>query len=130
MCVCLHVYMCVFVCMSFCMCESVCVLMCVCVCLLLSSKLYVQWCRLVNSERQYVSTLRGVEEHFLPQLEGPDVPGALRGQSQALFSNWSSLCTFHTQYLLPAMEGALTQTLQQQDCFIKYVSRDAGFVTL
>ncbi|XP_076144890.1 rho guanine nucleotide exchange factor 40 isoform X1 [Alosa pseudoharengus] len=84
------------------------------------SKLYMQWCRLVNSERQYVSTLRGVEEHFLPQLEGPDAPAALRGQAPALFSNWSSLCAFHTQYLLPAMEGALTQTLQQQDCFIKY----------
>ncbi|XP_062371994.1 pleckstrin homology domain-containing family G member 4B [Sardina pilchardus] len=84
------------------------------------SKLYVQWCRLVNSERQYVSTLRGVEEHFLPQLDGPDAPAAIRGQGPALFSNWSDLCAFHTQYLLPAMEGALTQTLQQQDCFIKY----------
>uniref|UniRef100_A0AAY4CXX9 Uncharacterized protein n=1 Tax=Denticeps clupeoides TaxID=299321 RepID=A0AAY4CXX9_9TELE len=84
------------------------------------SKLYVQWCRLVNSERQYVAVLKGVEEHFLPQLEGPDVPSALRGQSATLFSNWSSLSSFHSQCLLPAMEGALTQTLQQHDCFSKY----------
>ncbi|XP_030636621.1 rho guanine nucleotide exchange factor 40 [Chanos chanos] len=84
------------------------------------SKLYLQWCRLVSSERQYVAVLKGVEESYMPLLESPDAPSALRGKTEAIFSNWSSLSNFHSQFLLPAMEGALSQTLQQQDCFSKY----------
>ncbi|XP_043099177.1 rho guanine nucleotide exchange factor 40, partial [Puntigrus tetrazona] len=84
------------------------------------SKLYLQWCRLVSTERQYVSVLKGVEENYLPLLESSDVPSALRGKTESLFCNWRSLSAFHSQSLLPAMEGALSQTLQQTDCFSKY----------
>ncbi|XP_001919604.4 rho guanine nucleotide exchange factor 40 isoform X1 [Danio rerio] len=84
------------------------------------SKLYLQWCRLVSTERQYVAVLKGVEENYLPLLESPDVPSALRGKAESLFCNWKSLSAFHSQLLLPAMEGALSQTLQQTDCFTKY----------
>ncbi|KAJ8261563.1 hypothetical protein GJAV_G00155770 [Gymnothorax javanicus] len=77
-------------------------------------------CRLLVMERQYVALLRGVEQSYLPLLDTEDTPPTLRGQGQALFSNWSSLSAFHTQYLLPAMEGALTQPLLLQDCFSKY----------
>ncbi|XP_056613263.1 rho guanine nucleotide exchange factor 40 [Triplophysa dalaica] len=84
------------------------------------SKLYLQWCRLVSTERQYVAVLKGVEENYLPLLESLDAPSALRGKTEALFCNWKSLCAFHTQLLLPAMEGALSQTLQQTDCFSKH----------
>ncbi|KAI7813921.1 rho guanine nucleotide exchange factor 40 isoform X2 [Triplophysa rosa] len=84
------------------------------------SKLYLQWCRLVSTERQYVAVLKGVEENYLPLLESSDAPSALRGKTETLFCNWKSLCAFHTQLLLPAMEGALSQTLQQADCFSKH----------
>ncbi|XP_067256025.1 rho guanine nucleotide exchange factor 40 isoform X3 [Chanodichthys erythropterus] len=84
------------------------------------SKLYLQWCRLVSTERQYVAVLKGVEENYLPLLESSDVPSTLRGKTESLFSNWKSLSAFHSQLLLPAMEGALSQTLQQTDCFSKY----------
>ncbi|XP_052456836.1 rho guanine nucleotide exchange factor 40 [Carassius gibelio] len=84
------------------------------------SKLYLQWCRLVSTERQYVAVLKGVEENYLPLLESSDVPSALRGKTESLFCNWKSLSAFHSQSLLPAMEGALSQTLQQTDCFSKY----------
>lgn len=86
------------------------------------SKLYLQWCRLVSTERQYVAVLKGVEENYLPLLESSDVPSALRGKTESLFCNWKSLTAFHSQSLLPAMEGALSQTLQQTDCFSKFVS--------
>lgn len=86
------------------------------------SKLYLQWCRLVNSERQYVVLLKAVEETYLPLLDSPDTPLSLKGKTDSVFSNWSSLATFHSQILLPAIEGALSQTLQQTDCFSKYVS--------
>ncbi|KAF4110495.1 rho guanine nucleotide exchange factor 40 isoform X1 [Onychostoma macrolepis] len=84
------------------------------------SKLYLQWCRLVSTERQYVAVLKGVEENYLPLLESSDVPSALRGKTESLFCNWKNLSAFHSQSLLPAMEGALSQTLQQTDCFSKY----------
>lgn len=84
------------------------------------SKLYLSWCRMLSSERQYVAVLRRVEETFLPLLDSPDTPAALRGKSDTLFPNWSSLSSFHSQYLLPAMEGALLHSLLQQDCFSKY----------
>ncbi|XP_062864861.1 rho guanine nucleotide exchange factor 40 [Trichomycterus rosablanca] len=86
------------------------------------SKLYVQWCRLLNSERQYVSVLKAVEEHYLPLLEGVAAPPALRGKADLIFSNWSDITDFHSRFLLPAIEGALSQTLQQTHCFSKYVA--------
>ncbi|KAG9329164.1 hypothetical protein JZ751_007386 [Albula glossodonta] len=77
--------------------------------------------RLLGSERQYVALLKAVEEHYLPLMDSVDTPPALRGQTDALFSNWSSLTSFHVQLLLPALEGAMAQTLLLQDCFNKYV---------
>ncbi|XP_076018671.1 rho guanine nucleotide exchange factor 40 [Genypterus blacodes] len=84
------------------------------------SKLYLLWCRMLSSERQYVAVLKGVEETYLPLLDLSDTPASLRGKADALLPNWTSLSTFHSQYLLPAMEGALVQSLLQQDCFSKY----------
>ncbi|TKS93136.1 Rho guanine nucleotide exchange factor 40 [Collichthys lucidus] len=84
------------------------------------SKLYLLWCRMLSSERQYVAVLKGVEETYLPLLELSDTPASIRGKADALFPNWASLSSFHSQNLLPAMEGALVQSLLQQDCFSKY----------
>ncbi|KAM9827151.1 rho guanine nucleotide exchange factor 40 [Neosynchiropus ocellatus] len=84
------------------------------------SKLYLLWCGMLSSERQYVTVLKGVEETYLPLLELSDTPASIRDKAEALFPNWHSLSAFHSQYLLPAMEGALVQSLLQQDCFSKY----------
>ncbi|XP_026018467.1 rho guanine nucleotide exchange factor 40 isoform X2 [Astatotilapia calliptera] len=84
------------------------------------SKLYLLWCRMLSSERQYVTVLKGVEETYLPLLELSDTPASIRGKADSLFPNWASLTTFHSQDLLPAMEGALVQSLLQQDCFSKF----------
>ncbi|XP_072314824.1 rho guanine nucleotide exchange factor 40 [Eucyclogobius newberryi] len=84
------------------------------------SKLYLLWCRMLSSERQYVAVLKGVAETYLPLLDLFDAPPAVRGKADALFPCWATLCHFHSQYLLPAMEGALVQSLLQQDCFSKY----------
>uniref|UniRef100_A0A3Q3E8A5 Rho guanine nucleotide exchange factor (GEF) 40 n=1 Tax=Labrus bergylta TaxID=56723 RepID=A0A3Q3E8A5_9LABR len=85
-----------------------------------AQKLYLLWCRMLSSERQYVTVLRGVEETYLPLLELSDAPASVRGKADALFPNWAGLSSFHSQNLLPAMEGALVQSLLQQDCFSKY----------
>lgn len=85
------------------------------------SKLYLLWCRMLSSERQYVAVLKGVEETYLPLLELSDTPASVRDKAEALFPNWAGLSNFHSQHLLPAMEGALVQSLLQQDCFSKYV---------
>ncbi|KAK7910367.1 hypothetical protein WMY93_015051 [Mugilogobius chulae] len=84
------------------------------------SKLYLLWCRMLSSERQYVAVLKGVEETYLPLLDLSDTPASIRGKTHTLFPFWTTLCSFHSQYLLPAMEGALVQSLLQQDCFSKY----------
>lgn len=77
---------------------------------------------MLSSERQYVAVLKGVEETYLPLVELSDTPASIRGKGDTLFPNWGSLSTFHSRDLLPAMEGALVQSLLQQDCFSKYVS--------
>lgn len=77
---------------------------------------------MLSSERQYVAVLKGVEETYLPLLELSDTPASIRGKAETLFPNWASLSNFHSQNLLPSMEGALVQSLLQQDCFSKYVS--------
>lgn len=87
------------------------------------SKLYLLWCRMLSSERQYVAVLKGVEETYLPLLELSDTPTSIRGKGDALFPSWASLSSFHSHDLLPAMEGALMQSLLQQDCFSKYVRK-------
>ncbi|KAK2899972.1 rho guanine nucleotide exchange factor 40 isoform X1 [Channa argus] len=84
------------------------------------SKLYLLWCMMLSSERQYVTVLKGVEETYLPLLELSDTPASIRGKADTLFPSWTTLSTFHSQSLLPAMEGALLQSLLQQDCFSKY----------
>ncbi|XP_023695314.2 rho guanine nucleotide exchange factor 40 isoform X1 [Paramormyrops kingsleyae] len=84
------------------------------------SKIYHLWCGLLSSERQYVAVLKGVEESYQPLLDCPETPAPLRGKWETLFSNWSSLSSFHAQHLLPNMEGALTQTLLLQDSFCKF----------
>ncbi|KAL3046182.1 hypothetical protein OYC64_004234 [Pagothenia borchgrevinki] len=84
------------------------------------SKLYLLWCRMLSSERQYVAVLKGVEETYLPLLALSDTPASIRGKADTLLPNWASLSNFHSQSLLPAMEGALVQSLLQQDCFSKY----------
>ncbi|XP_061922966.1 pleckstrin homology domain-containing family G member 4B [Entelurus aequoreus] len=84
------------------------------------SKLYLLWCRMLSSERQYMAVLKGVEETYLPLLERSDTPASIRGKADTLFPNWTGLSNFHSQYLLPAMEDALVQSLLQQDCFSKY----------
>ncbi|XP_031706733.1 pleckstrin homology domain-containing family G member 4B isoform X2 [Anarrhichthys ocellatus] len=76
--------------------------------------------RMLSSERQYVAILKGVEETYLPLLELSDTPASVRGKADTLLPNWASLSAFHSQNLLPAMEGALVQSLLQQDCFSKY----------
>uniref|UniRef100_A0A3B3W051 Rho guanine nucleotide exchange factor (GEF) 40 n=1 Tax=Poecilia latipinna TaxID=48699 RepID=A0A3B3W051_9TELE len=85
-----------------------------------AQKLYLLWCRMLSSERQYVAVLKGVEETYLPLLELSDTPASIRGKGDTLFPNWGSLTAFHSRDLLPAMEGALVQSLLQQDCFSKY----------
>ncbi|CAB1345472.1 unnamed protein product, partial [Coregonus sp. 'balchen'] len=75
---------------------------------------------MLSSERQYVAVLNGVEDTYLPVLEGPDTPSSLRGKANLLFPNSASFSTFHSQYLLPSMEGALLQRQLQQDPFSKY----------
>lgn len=69
-----------------------------------------------------MAVLKGVEETYLPLLELSDTPASIKGKAEALFPKWVSLSNFHSQNLLPAMEGALVQSLLQQDCFSKYVS--------
>ncbi|XP_077356393.1 rho guanine nucleotide exchange factor 40 isoform X2 [Festucalex cinctus] len=84
------------------------------------SKLYLLWCRMLSSERQYVAVLKGVQETYLPLLELSDTPASIRGMADTLFPCWAALSAFHSQELLPAMEDALVQSLLQQDCFSKF----------
>ncbi|MBN3295622.1 ARH40 factor, partial [Amia calva] len=88
------------------------------------SKAFQLWSGLLSSEREYVGMLRGVQEGYMTLMDAPDLPLHLRGKKSALFSNWEELTAFHSQYLLPAIEGTGTQPQRLAECFLKYVSRN------
>ncbi|XP_066579130.1 rho guanine nucleotide exchange factor 40 isoform X3 [Amia ocellicauda] len=84
------------------------------------SKAFQLWSGLLSSEREYVGMLRGVQEGYMTLMDAPDLPLHLRGKKSALFSNWEELTAFHSQYLLPAIEGTGTQPQRLAECFLKY----------
>ncbi|XP_060600223.1 pleckstrin homology domain-containing family G member 4B-like isoform X2 [Ruditapes philippinarum] len=61
---------------------------------------------MVQTERDYVCSLRFIVENYIPEMEREDVPQALRGKRNVIFGNMEKIFQFHQQYFLQEMEAS------------------------
>uniref|UniRef100_A0A158R4V6 DH domain-containing protein n=1 Tax=Syphacia muris TaxID=451379 RepID=A0A158R4V6_9BILA len=62
---------------------------------------------LLDSEIDYVGSLRSVVQDFLPEMSRPDLPASLRGKKTLLFGNIEKLFHFHAHTFLPQLISRL-----------------------
>lgn len=62
-----------------------------------------------------------VVEHYMPELERPDVPQDLRGQRGSIFGNLEKLRDFHQHHFLRELEICLQEPFSVGRCFLKHV---------
>ncbi|XP_051985785.1 quattro isoform X2 [Xyrauchen texanus] len=75
---------------------------------------------LLQTEREYVRALGYVVEHYIPELERPDVPQDLRGQRGSIFGNLEKLHDFHEHHFLKELELCLKEPFCVGRCFLKH----------
>ncbi|XP_051562315.1 quattro isoform X2 [Myxocyprinus asiaticus] len=75
---------------------------------------------LLQTEREYVRALGYVVEHYIPELERPDVPQDLRGQRGSIFGNLEKLQDFHEHHFLKELELCLKEPFCVGRCFLKH----------
>ncbi|XP_056606963.1 quattro [Triplophysa dalaica] len=75
---------------------------------------------LLKTEREYVRALWYVVEHYMPELERPDVPQDLRGQRGGIFGNLEKLRDFHQHHFLKELEICLQEPFGVGRCFLKH----------
>ncbi|XP_055069295.2 quattro isoform X1 [Misgurnus anguillicaudatus] len=75
---------------------------------------------LLQTEREYVRALGYVVEHYMPELERPDVPQDLRGQRGSIFGNLEKLRDFHQHHFLNELEICLQEPFSVGRCFLKH----------
>ncbi|TNN53903.1 Puratrophin-1 [Liparis tanakae] len=75
---------------------------------------------LLSSERQYVKALGFVRQHYLSELERPDVPQGLRGQRASVFGNLEKLHDFHRHHFLRELERCADEPFRAGRCFLRH----------
>lgn len=76
---------------------------------------------LLTTEREYVSALGYVREHYFPELERADVPQDLRGQRGIIFGNLEKLHDFHQHHFLSELERCVNEPFRVGRCFLRHV---------
>lgn len=76
---------------------------------------------LLTTEREYVSALGYVREHYFPELERADVPQDLRGQRGIVFGNLEKLHDFHQHHFLSELESCVNEPFRVGRCFLRHV---------
>ncbi|XP_068607377.1 LOW QUALITY PROTEIN: pleckstrin homology domain-containing family G member 4B-like [Brachionichthys hirsutus] len=84
---------------------------------------------LVFTEREYVRSLGYILMHYLPLLDGPDIPQDLRGKRGVIFSNLEKLYDFHSRYFLPELEACQREPAMVARCFLRH-SESLGLYAL
>ena len=76
---------------------------------------------LVETEKTYVSKLEDCIKGYMAEMQSPNLPDALKGKEKIIFGNIKSLCSFHKETFLRALEGAKSlDTIAK--CFMDHVS--------
>lgn len=77
---------------------------------------------LVETEKTYVSTLEGCINGYMTEMQSPNLPDALKGKEKLVFGNIKSLCAFHKETFLGALESNNHSPDSVAKCFIDHVS--------
>jgi len=78
---------------------------------------------LIQTERDYVTSLQFVVDHYVPEIARDDVTEPLRGKRAVVFGNIEQICQFHSSCFLQELEVACQQsTLSVVDVFLRHVS--------
>ncbi|XP_062574245.1 pleckstrin homology domain-containing family G member 4B-like isoform X2 [Saccostrea cucullata] len=75
---------------------------------------------MVQTERDYVLSLQYVIENYIPELQRPDVPQALRGKGSIIFGNIEKIYQFHRQYFLREVERCERNPFQISHYFLMH----------
>ena len=77
---------------------------------------------LIDTEKTYVSKLEDCIKGYMPEMQSPNLPDALKGKEKIIFGNIKALCAFHKDVFLDALVGAKDSVDATAKCFIDHVS--------
>uniref|UniRef100_A0A3Q0R1X8 DH domain-containing protein n=1 Tax=Amphilophus citrinellus TaxID=61819 RepID=A0A3Q0R1X8_AMPCI len=75
---------------------------------------------MVNTEREYVRSLRYIIHHYFPEMDRGDLPQDLRGKRSVVFGNLEKLLDFHNQFFLKELEACSKHPLRVPHCFLRH----------
>ncbi|KAK7074152.1 Rho guanyl-nucleotide exchange factor activity protein, partial [Halocaridina rubra] len=88
-----------------------------------SKTLHMIMRELIQTERDYVSSLEYIIENYIPELMREDIPQALRGQRNVIFGNLEKIYEFHSGYFLHALEACEMRPFSVGSIFLRYESQ-------
>ena len=77
---------------------------------------------MLHTEKMYVRDLLFVVDNYIPELQGDNVPQALQGKRNVIFSNLEKIWQFHSQQFLPELIKTKDTPLLLARCFLRHVS--------
>ncbi|XP_039867404.1 uncharacterized protein plekhg4 isoform X7 [Simochromis diagramma] len=75
---------------------------------------------MVNTEREYVRSLRYIIHHYFPEMDRADLPQDLRGKRTVVFGNLEKLLDFHSQFFLKELEACSKHPFRVPHCFLRH----------
>ncbi|XP_067142628.1 uncharacterized protein [Centruroides vittatus] len=75
---------------------------------------------MIQTERDYVKSLEYIIENYIPELSREDIPQALRGHRNTIFSNIEKIYEFHNQYFLQELTQSENIPFSVGQCFLRY----------
>ncbi|BFZ19540.1 hypothetical protein BsWGS_22579 [Bradybaena similaris] len=77
---------------------------------------------IIQTERDYVTALQFITDHYVPELHRDDVPQVLRGKGSVIFGNLEKIYQFHNQCFLAHLEMCESQPFLVGQYFLQYES--------
>ena len=77
---------------------------------------------MVQTERDYINSLRFIIDNYIPELSSDDVIQPLRGKRGVIFGNIEKIFEFHQQSFLAELEACQANSLHIADAFLRHVS--------
>ena len=76
---------------------------------------------LIQTERDYVTSLRFVVDNYIPEVSRDDVIQPLRGKRGVIFGNIEKIYQFHSSSFLQELEACQQTPLAVVDVFLRHV---------
>lgn len=82
----------------------------------------------IQTEKKYVEKLKYLNKNFvIPFDKDVNVPLALKGKKQILFSSIEDILDFHVKTFLPTLEKNSNNLTKTLDCFTEFVEVNKQF---